>query len=214
LGSLWAQDAAGADSTKKAKKEENAKQAVKAEKAASEQIKTAAKESASAEPAKPDATGAASKAPRVRRDPMDDLFRILQVGRTHEGVEVPFSKDGVLSTYLTSATMTRLDPENIQFVDAKIDQISDKMLMTIPRGVYHKTLDQLHSEVPCTVESPDYRMEGDKLMVDRKSNIYCMEGRVRFMYFGAKSLLSDPGKPAPASSPAPAASSAPTAPPK
>jgi hypothetical protein len=95
-------------------------------------------------------------------------------------------EDRKVATIVTSEVMTRLDEHNIEFQDAVIDQKGkDGMLMTLPKAVYNKQSDQLFSSQPSTVECPEYRVEGDTLSVDRKSNVYLMTGRVRFMFFGA-----------------------------
>ncbi len=128
---------------------------------------------------------------KARPDAMARLFNIVQVGRTHEGVHMPISEDGKITTVVDAEKMTRVDEHNIAFEQAVINQrAKDGSIVRMPRGYYNKENDLLLSTLPAIVENPEYRIEGDALTVDRRSNTFRMDGRVRFMFFGKTNLGS------------------------
>jgi hypothetical protein len=132
---------------------------------------------------------AKQEALRGRTLPMDSLFNIVQIGRTQEGVHLPMAENGKVTTVVDAEKMTRVDEHNIEFEQAVINQKArDGVIVHMPRGYYNRQDDLLLSTLPAIVESTQYRIEGDALSVDRKTNTYRMDGRVRFMFFGATSL--------------------------
>jgi hypothetical protein len=145
----------------------------------------------------PPAVGAARTAPPLMSS-MDALFKIIPVGRTHEGVRYPVMDGNRISAVVDSEFMTRIDENNLQFENAVIDQRGeDPVVFHLTKAVYNRQLDQLMSTQPAMIESRTYRIEGDSLNYDRKNNVSRMDGRVRMTIFDAASFgnaTPQPGK--------------------
>lgn len=159
-------------------------------------------------PAKADATEtkpAPSAAPeaapkrRVRATSLDALFKLVPIGRTHEGVRYPVMEKGKLTSMVNSARMTRLDEDSLQFEDAILDQRGDEALtFYLERAIYDRTADLLLSNQPARIESKTYEIEGDSMAFDRKTGQARLDGRVRMIIYE-----SDPKKSAPTPEPIP-----------
>jgi hypothetical protein len=147
---------------------------------------------------------------------MDALFKLVPIGRTHEGVRYPVMENGVMTSMVTSERMTRLDENNLQFEDAIIDQRGNEPLrFYLERAVYSRVSELLLSNQPARIESATYHIESDSLSFDRKNNVARLDGRVRMTIFDLnagqkkapteKSAAAEPAKPAPAVPTAPVA---------
>lgn len=147
-------------------------------------------------PTLPVAADAAPKR-RVRTTSLDALFKLVPIGRTHEGVRYPVMEKGKLTSMVNSARMTRLDEDSIQFEDAILDQRGDEALtFYLQRAIYDRNADLLLSNQPARIESKTYEIEGDSMAFDRKTGQARLDGRVRMIIYE-----SDPKKSAPAPAP-------------
>jgi len=141
-------------------------------------------------PAEVPATPApATAAPRTKNTSLDALFKLVPIGRTHEGVRYPVMEKGTLSSMVTSERMTRLDENSLQFEEAVIDQRGDEPLtFHLERATYNRASDLLLSSQPSRIESKTYQIEGDSMSYDRKSSVARMDGRVRMIIFDTDSM--------------------------
>ena len=139
--------------------------------------------------------------------PLDSLFKLVDVGRTHLGVRYPVIEKGVLTSMVTSERMTRMDDNRLLFEDAVIDQSSgsgsnDTLKFILQRAEYNRQSEQLVSSQPSRIENKAYVIEGDSLAYDTKSRVARLDGRVRMIIFESPT----PAAPvAPAPDPEPAA---------
>ena len=154
---------------------------------------------------------------RPSTSPLDSLFKLVDVGRTHLGVRYPVIDKGVLTSMVTSERMTRMDDNRLLFEDAIIDQSSgsgsdDTLRFILQRAEYNRQSEQLVSSQPSRIENKAYVIEGDSLAYDTKTRVARLDGRVRMIIFESPTPAA-PAAPAP--DPAPAAPSpAPSAPTK
>jgi hypothetical protein len=157
---------------------------------------------ASATPAPTPATGL----PKPKASSLDALFRLVPIGRTHEGVRYPVMENGSLTSNVTSERMTRLDENSLRFEKAVIDQKgTDPLTFHLESAVYNRSSDLLLSNQPARIDSKTYQIEGDSLSYDRKSSVARMDGRVRMIIFDLDSMqapgatteaaVADPKKP-------------------
>lgn len=159
---------------------------------------------------------------RPSTSPLDSLFKLVDVGRTHLGVRYPVIDKGVLTSMVTSERMTRMDDNRLLFEDAVIDQSSgsgsdDTLKFVLQRAEYNRQSEQLVSSQPSRIENKAYVIEGDSLAYDTKTRVARLDGRVRMIIFESPTPAAiTPAAPAaPAPDPAPAAPDpAPSAPTK
>ena len=139
--------------------------------------------------------------------PLDSLFKLVDVGRTHLGVRYPVIDKGVMTSMFTSERMTRLDDNRLLFEDAIIDQSSgsnsdDTLRFILQRAEYNRQSEQLVSSQPSRVENKAYVIEGDSLAYDTKNRVARLDGRVRMIIFEtpapAPATPTAPAPPAPA----------------
>ena len=147
---------------------------------------------------------------KATTSPLDSLFKLVDVGRTHLGVRYPVIDKGILTSMATSERMTRLDDNRLLFEDAVIDQSSgsdDTLKFVLQRAEYNRQSEQLVSSQPSRIENKAYVIEGDSLAYDTKTRVARLDGRVRMIIFESRT----PAAPAvPAPDPAPPAPSAPS----
>ena len=147
---------------------------------------------------------------RATTSPLDSLFKLVDVGRTHLGVRYPVIDKGILTSMVTSERMTRLDDNRLLFEDAVIDQSSgsdDTLKFILQRAEYNRQSEQLVSSQPSRIENKAYVIEGDSLAYDTKTRVARLDGRVRMIIFEsptpAAPAAPNPEPAPPASSPAP-----------
>ena len=127
--------------------------------------------------------------PRPKASSLDALFRLVPIGRTHEGVRYPVMENGSLTSNVTSERMTRLDENSLRFEKAVIDQKgTDPLTFHLESAVYNRSSDLLLSNQPARIDSKTYQIEGDSLSYDRKSSVARMDGRVRMIIFDLDSM--------------------------
>ena len=152
---------------------------------------------------------------RPTTSPLDSLFKLVDVGRTHLGVRYPVIDKGVLTSMVTSERMTRMDDNRLLFEDAVIDQSSgsdDTLRFILQRAEYNRQSEQLVSSQPSRIENKAYVIEGDSLAYDTKTRVARLDGRVRMIIFESPTPAA-PTAPAPDPAP-PAPSPEPSAPSK
>ena len=153
---------------------------------------------------------------KATTSPLDSLFKLVDVGRTHLGVRYPVIDKGILTSMVTSERMTRMDDNRLLFEDAIIDQSSgsgsdDTLRFILQRAEYNRQSEQLVSSQPSRIENKAYVIEGDSLAYDTKTRVARLDGRVRMIIFESPTPVApaaptpDPAPPAP--SPAPSAPS-------
>jgi hypothetical protein len=143
--------------------------------------------------------------PKVRSQgssPLDALFKLVEMGRTHEGVRYPLFEDGVMTSMIISERMTRRDENLLEMENAVIDQRADDPIkFYLERATFNRQTDQLLSSQPTRIEGKTYEIEGDTMSYDRKNNIARLDGRVRMIVYDTKAKQppadAKPAKPAP-----------------
>lgn len=141
--------------------------------------------------------------PKPKASSLDALFRLVPIGRTHEGVRYPVMENGSLTSNVTSERMTRLDENSLRFEKAVIDQKgTDPLTFHLESAVYNRSSDLLLSNQPARIDSKTYQIEGDSLSYDRKSSVARMDGRVRMTIFDLDSMKA-PGASAEGATPDP-----------
>ncbi len=193
VGPLAAQETkpSPAPAAKATEKSPESAVALKAEPATAKSGNSSAEVKAAPDGAPPPAAAAAEDpiAPvrpplRQRSTSMDALFRLVPIGRTHEGVHYPVMDGNLISALVDSERMTRIDENSLRFENAVIDQRgTDPMTFRLVSAVYNRATDQLMSTQPAVIETKSYRIEGDAMNYDRKGNVSRMDGRVRMTIF-------------------------------
>ncbi len=171
----------------------------------------AAPTTTSSEPA-PSAASASTVKPSARvrgqGSPMDALFKLVEIGRTHEGVRYPLFEDGIMTSMVISERMTRLDDNLLEMENAVIDQRADDPIkFYLQRATFNRQTDQLLSSQPTRIEGKAYEIEGDTMSYDRKNNVARLDGRVRMIVYETKA--KEPVKPTDGVAPAPPPASRP-----
>lgn len=152
-------------------------------------------------PAVPAAKGAKEKAAPTAG--LDQLFRIIDLGRPQIGVRYPVLEKGKTTSLIISQRMTKLDENLLELEDAIIDQKNgdNPMKFFLERATYNRLTDQLLSAQPSRIESKDYQIEGDNMAFDRKNNVARLDGRVRMIVYSKKETPAAPAPAAPAAAP-------------
>jgi hypothetical protein len=173
---------------------------------------TTSKSEGKGSPSSTNTKGTGGKVKPAPVSSLDALFKLVEIGRTHEGVRYPVLENGVMTSMVDSKRMTRLDENLLELEDAVIDQRSgDPIKFFLERGTFNKQTDQLLSGQPTRIEGKTYQIEGDTMSYDRKNNVARLDGRVRMVIYQTKAAAPTATQPEPApTEPKPAPKPVPT----
>ncbi len=128
----------------------------------------------------PPATKGEPRKPSKSAIPLKDLTEFLPVGRTLKGVLIPsYGAAGQLESILDSKTVTRIDEKFLRLTDMTITTIAHQenhtevkeSVIFMKSALYDLAGGILKSETPATVETPKFRLTGDRLSYDAQNDI-------------------------------------------
>jgi Lipopolysaccharide-assembly, LptC-related len=154
---------------------------------------TPAAKPADASPAIPGPVKATPKGRGAPTSSLDALFKLVEIGRTHEGVRYPVLENGKMTSMVQSERMTRIDDNLLEMENAVIDQRADDPIkFYLQRATFNRKTDQLLSSQPTRIEGQTYEIEGDTMSYDRKNSVARLDGRVRMIVYDKTAPPKEP----------------------
>lgn len=124
----------------------------------------------------------------------------LPVGTTNKDVKNTSFEDGVPSSLVRAAAMTRMDDNLMQMEKMDIrmfDRLRQNDLrVQLITAIYDMATQILTSKERSRISREDFQLEGDSLIFDTRTQQGKMQGNVHMIIFDSATLNKKPGEPA------------------
>lgn len=144
-------------------------------------------------------SGAPAGIPTETAQGLGSFGKMLPLGEKNHRVRIPSFREGVPSSFVRAATMTRLDDERMDMEDLDIRMYGatrDKDLrIMMPAATYHMSTEVLSGNQRSRIDRDDFRLEGDTLVFDTRTQQGKMTGNIHMIIHDADSLKQQPAKP-------------------
>jgi hypothetical protein len=120
--------------------------------------------------------------------------KVLPLGQKNIDVKIPSFKDGIPSSTVRAASMTRLDDENMTMERMDIRLFGkthqEDVRIQLPTALYHMPSQILSSETRSRITRQDFDLQGDSMVFDTRTGQGKMVGNVRMVVYDADSLTA------------------------
>lgn len=127
--------------------------------------------------------------------------KMLPLGQRNVDVKVPSFRDGVPSSFLRAATMTRLDDEHMEMEQLDIRMYGPvrerDLRIKLHTASYHMPTEVLSSNERSRISREDFDLQGDTLIFDTRTQQGKMTGHIHMVIHDSDSLRQQPDKKTP-----------------
>ncbi len=121
--------------------------------------------------------------------------KMLPLGEKHLVLEIPSFKEGIPSSTLRAASMTRMDDDNmfLEKMDIRLygppSQPEKDMRVQLKTAIYHMPTQILASDERSRISRVDFDLQGDSMIFDTATGQGKMVGNVKMVIYNASSFM-------------------------